>query len=172
MRLRTRFRRGVLPMFRADSFAHRVWHDVRRLFGEQSGENRVASRSQWRRTWVMAKVTRYSQERGVDVEKAVAEKTVGTLDLRWSVHVTQPGNALAGCSNRPSSKATASEGPRRYKPHFVWAVRPLHGSWRTEKPLQCFRHPRGSLRYIEGLNDARTLLAVFFSILLGFGRRG
>jgi len=72
---------------------------------------------------------------------------------------------LAGCSKRPFSKAAASEEPRRYKPHFVWAVRPLHGSWRTEKPLQCFRHPRGSLRYVEGLNDARTLLADFFSIL-------
>ena len=28
------------------------------------------------------------------------------------------------------------------------------------------------LGYVEGLNDARTLLADFFSILLGFIRRG
>jgi hypothetical protein len=39
---------------------------------------------------------------------------------------------------RPSSKAAASEGPRRYKPHFVWAVRPCNRSWRTEKLLQWF----------------------------------
>jgi len=49
----------------------------------------------------------------------------------------QQGNALAGCSKRPSSKAAASEGPEAYP-----------------------------LGYVEGLNDARTLLADFFSILL------
>ncbi len=45
--------------------------------------------------------------------------------------------ALAGCSKRPSNKAAASEGPRPYP-----------------------------LGYVEGLNDARTMLADFFSILL------
>ena len=44
----------------------------------------------------------------------------------------------AECSKRPFSKAAASEGPKAY--------------------------PQG---YVEGLNDARTLLADFFSILLG-----
>ncbi len=44
----------------------------------------------------------------------------------------------AGCSKRPSSKATANEGPKAYP-----------------------------LGYVEGLNDARTTLADFFSILLG-----
>ena len=83
--------------------------------------------------------------------------------------VSMPGTTgpdYAGCSKGSSSKAAASEGPRRYVPHFVWAVRPLDGSWRTEKPLQCYPHPRGSLGYVEGLNDARTPLADFFSILL------
>ena len=42
----------------------------------------------------------------------------------------------------PSSKAAASEGPRRYP-----------------------------LGYVEGLNDARTLLADFFSILLDQRRK-
>jgi len=42
----------------------------------------------------------------------------------------------SGCSKRPSSKAAASEEARR------------------------------TLRYVEPLNDARTMLAVFFSILL------
>ena len=95
--------------------------------------------------------------------------------------VVQRENTPAGCSKRPAfspaqprraktrrsaGKATASEGPRRYIPHFVWAVRPYNGSWRPEEPLKCFRHPRGSFRYVEGLNDARTLLAHLFSILL------
>jgi hypothetical protein len=76
------------------------------------------------------------------------------------------GEYPAGCSKSSSSKAAASEGPRRYIPHFVWAVRPCNGSWRTEKPHQFFPPPRGSLLYVEDLNDARTLLADFFSILL------
>jgi hypothetical protein len=42
----------------------------------------------------------------------------------------------AGCSNRPSSKAAACEGPKAYP---LW--------------------------YVEGLNDARTPLAGCFSIL-------
>jgi hypothetical protein len=43
---------------------------------------------------------------------------------------------LSGCSKRPSSKAAASEEARR------------------------------TLRYVEPLSDARTMLADFFSILL------
>ena len=46
-------------------------------------------------------------------------------------------NTPAGCSKWPSSKAAASEGPKAYP-----------------------------LGYVEGLNDARTPLADFFSILL------
>ena len=46
------------------------------------------------------------------------------------------GESRAGCSKRPSSKATVSEEARR------------------------------TLRYVEPLNDARTPLADFFSILL------
>ena len=38
---------------------------------------------------------------------------VGTLELRWSSCVAQQETAPAGCSKRPSSKAAASEGPRR-----------------------------------------------------------
>jgi hypothetical protein len=53
--------------------------------------------------------------------------------------VAQQENIPAGRSKRPSSKAAASEGPRR------------------------------TLGYVEGLNDARTLLADFFSILLEDG---
>ena len=50
--------------------------------------------------------------------------------------MTQQESFSAGCSKRLSSKAAASEGPRR------------------------------TLGYVEGLNDARTMLADFFSILL------
>ena len=49
----------------------------------------------------------------------------------------QQENAPPGCSKRPSSKAAASEGPEAYP-----------------------------LGYVEGLNDARTKLADFLSILL------
>jgi hypothetical protein len=68
--------------------------------------------------------------------------------------------------NRPLSKDAASEGPRRYKPHFVWAVRLCIGL--GERPSSA-SDLRESFRYVEGLNDARTLLAVCFSILLVSG---
>jgi len=61
-----------------------------------------------------------------------------TRELQWSARVAQQENTPAGCSKRPSSKAAASEEPEAYP-----------------------------LGYVEGLNDARTLLADFFSILLG-----
>ena len=95
--------------------------------------------------------------------------------------MAQQENTPAGCSKRPDfspaqplraetrlvpGKAAASEGPRRYKPHFVWAVRPCKWVLANGKAPQWFRHPRGSLLYVEGLNDARTKLADFFSILL------
>ena len=52
--------------------------------------------------------------------------------------LAQQENTLAGCSNRSSSKAAASEEPEAYP-----------------------------LGYVEDLSDARTLLADCFSILLG-----
>ena len=52
----------------------------------------------------------------------------------------QSENTHAGCSKRLSSKAAASEEARR------------------------------TLRYVDPLSDARTLLADFFSILLQFDR--
>ena len=51
--------------------------------------------------------------------------------------MAQQENTPAGCSKRTSGKAAASEGPKAYP-----------------------------LGYVEGLNDARTMLAGFFSILL------
>jgi hypothetical protein len=51
--------------------------------------------------------------------------------------VAKQDTILAGCSKRPSSKAAASEDPEAYP-----------------------------LGYVEDLNDARTTLADFFSILL------
>ena len=60
-----------------------------------------------------------------------------TQEIGWFPRITQQENTPAGCSKRLSSKAAASEGPRR----TLW----------------------GS---VEGLNDVRTLLADFFSILL------
>ena len=43
------------------------------------------------------------------------------------------------------------------RPALCVAVRPLNESWRTENPLQEFRHPRGSVKYVELLSEARTL---------------
>ena len=60
-----------------------------------------------------------------------------TPEFRWSGRVAQQQNIPAGCSKRPSSKAAASEDPEAYP-----------------------------LGYVEDLNDARTPLADFFSILL------
>jgi hypothetical protein len=48
----------------------------------------------------------------------------GTQELCWFARVTQQENTRAGCLKSSFSKAAASEGPRRYIPHFVWAVRP------------------------------------------------
>ena len=88
----------------------------------------------------------------------------------------------AGCSKRPDfspaqpqraetrpvpSKAAASEEAKRYIPHFVWAARPCHGSWRTGKPPTTFPSSEKLLLNVEPLSDARTPLPDFFSILLG-----
>ena len=51
--------------------------------------------------------------------------------------VANGSRKAAGCTNRPSSKAAASEGPEAYP-----------------------------LGYVEDLNDARTMLADFFNSLL------
>jgi hypothetical protein len=109
---------------------------------------------------------------------AIPEASYSGCSKRSSFSPTQPGRplhppalSLPRQPLRPGTrlipcKAAASEEARRYIPHFVWAVRPCNGSWRTEKPHQYFRPPRGSLRYVEPLSDARTTLADFFSILL------
>ena len=36
------------------------------------------------------------------------------------------------------------------------AVCPLKESWRTEKPLQEFQHPKGFVKYVERLSEERT----------------
>ena len=69
-------------------------------------------------------------------------------------------------TRRSAGKAAASEEARRYVPHFVWAVRPCNGSWRTEKPPTAFMTSMKLLLKVEPLSDARTQLADFFSILL------
>src|SRR4029077_6966664 len=76
-----------------------------------------------------------------------------TLERGWDQgleYTGMPGEAPvlsfdAGSSKASSSKAAAIEHARRYIPHFVWSVRPLHESWRTEKPLQQFPYPRTPL---------------------------
>ena len=64
------------------------------------------------------------------------ESHFGAAELRCHAFLGQEENILAGCSNSSSSKAAASEDLKAYP-----------------------------LGYVEGLNDARTLLADCFSIL-------
>src|SRR5713101_3529335 len=90
----------------------------------------------------------------ITASSRLRENHLGTQKHQKCARVVQQRNIPAGGSKRSSSKAAASEGPRRYRPHFVWAVRPCNGSWRTEKRLQCFCYPR-IFWYVEGLNDAR-----------------
>ena len=49
--------------------------------------------------------------------------------------LAQQKNSLTGCSKRPFSKAAASEGPRRYRPHFVWAVLPYKDLGERKSPF-------------------------------------
>jgi len=60
----------------------------------------------------------------VDRSSRLRKTSVDMLELRWFAHVAQEENILTGCSKRLSGKAAASEDPKRYIPHFVWAVRP------------------------------------------------
>ena len=64
-----------------------------------------------------------------------------------------------------SSKAAASEDRRRYPPHFV-ELFPRTVDLGEPKSPYIDSDLRESLRYVEDLNDARTTLAGFFSILL------
>ncbi len=56
-------------------------------------------------------------------------------------------------------------------PHFVWAVCLCNGPWQTEKPPLVFPTSGKLLPNVESLNEARTPLANFFSILLVSGLR-
>jgi DNA topoisomerase IB len=66
------------------------------------------------------------------------------------------------------SKAAASEDPRRYPPHFVELFARTMDLGERKNPSRDSNF-RESLRYVEGLNDARTPLADFFSVLLDLG---
>jgi hypothetical protein len=65
-------------------------------------------------------------------------KNVISYNMSPRLTIEDHVRVAAGCSKRPSRKAAASEGPEAYP-----------------------------LGYVEGLNDAKTPLADFFSILLG-----
>ena len=81
-----------------------------------------------------------------------------------------PAQPRRGETRRSAGKAAASKEARRYIPHFVWAVRPCNGSWRTEKP-PTFPTSQKLLLNVKPLSEARTPLADFFSFLLGFPSR-
>jgi hypothetical protein len=78
------------------------------------------------------------------VHSRLQENHFDIAERRWPARVAQQESTPAGCSKSSSSKDAASEGPEAYP-----------------------------LGYVEDLNDARTMLADFFSILLRatIGRR-
>ena len=95
-----------------------------------------------------------------------AGNSVYTQYAVGTFHTGADVNRASGCSKRPSSKAAASEEARRYIPHFVWAVRPCNGSWRTDKHPLVLPTSESLILYVEPLSDARTPLADFLSILI------
>ena len=70
---------------------------------------------------------------------------------------------ISGCSKRPSGKAAASEGARRYGPHFVGPFALTIDLGERQRPSST-SELRKTL--VEPLSDARTMLADFCSILL------
>jgi len=80
---------------------------------------------------------RENQKQLRGIASGLRKDYVGIRKLRWSARVAQRENTPAGCSKCSSGKAAASEDPETY-----------------------------ALGYVEDLNDARTSLADFFSILL------
>ena len=58
--------------------------------------------------------------------------------------------------NSSSTKVVASEGPRRYPPHFVWPFAPRMDLGECKAPV-CASGLEYLDWYVEGLNDARTL---------------
>ena len=73
-------------------------------------------------------------------------------------------DAQKGCPARPQRVKN-----RDVPTALRGAVRPYNGVW-MDKPLQHFSLENLN-RYVEDLNDARTPLADFFSILLSFSNR-
>ena len=73
-----------------------------------------------------------------------------------------PAQPRCAKTRRSAGKA-ASEEPRRDRPYFVWVVRSYewisaNGETHVATPI-----PENIFRYVEGLNDARTLLEHFQS---------
>ena len=62
-------------------------------------------------------------------------------------------------------QTAASDGTRRYIPHFVWAVPPLEWILANGKAPTAISTSESFIWYFEGLSDTRTLLADFFNIL-------
>jgi hypothetical protein len=94
-------------------------------------------------------------------------KTMSACRKSNSPHVchnrrTFPQDAQKCCPVRPQRV-------RGREVHTAFCVgrSPLQWVLANGKVPHQFRDPRGSLPYVEGLNDARTPLADFFSILLG-----
>ncbi len=73
-------------------------------------------------------MTRRSRE----LIRAGVKSCVGPRELLRFTCVGQQKHTLVGYSTRLSNQVVASEGPRRYRPHFGGAICPENGSWRTD----------------------------------------
>jgi len=82
---------------------------------------------------------------------------VGTAALRWSVSLEQDRESFAGGSRRPSRQTEASEEARKYRLHFVWAVRLSNRPWQTDDRLLVVPASENIIHYVKPLSEARPL---------------
>ena len=75
--------------------------------------------------------------------------------------------SFAGCSERPSGKAAASEEAKRYKTALRVSRSPMQWILANGKAPPVLPTSENFIRYIEPLSTARTPLADFVNSLLG-----
>jgi hypothetical protein len=73
-------------------------------------------------------------------------------EMPRSAHLSNGENTLAGGSNISPGKTAPGEEAKRYTPHFVWAI----ALWIDPGVWESSSSDSGILRYVEGLNNART----------------
>jgi hypothetical protein len=85
--------------------------------------------------------------------------------MNRGVVARNPAGTSTGCSKRLFSKAATSEEARRYVPHIVCGRSSLQRLLANGEASLVF--PTSKKLNVEPLNEVRTKLTDFFSILLG-----